>query len=483
MLPTHPLFDKLSRKHYHEFKMSTRIEKDSLGSKEVPADAYWGIQTQRAIENFPISGFREFPEFIEATLYIKRAAAKVNTELGELDKKKARAILQAAEEMLQGKLRGQVVVDAYQAGAGTSFHMNVNEVLANRAIEILGGKRGDYKVVSPNDDVNCAQSTNDVIPTAIRLAGLVATGRLQPVLKDLAAAFSRKAKEFDPIVKSGRTHLQDAVPVRLGQEFAAYATIVASHRKQIARAVDELRPLGIGGTAAGTGLNAHPHYRSKMVQELSRAMQLKLSSAPDLFAAMQSMAPFMGLSGALRNLAQDLIKIANDFRLLHSGPRTGLREIELPAVQPGSSIMPGKVNPVIPEMLNMVCFQVIGNDQTILLAAQAGQLELNVMMPVIAFDLLWSLTILRNALSVFTEKCVKGIQANSNRCLHFAERSSALVTALNPHIGYLKAAEVAKEVLSSHKSIREIVLGKKWMTEKELDEVLDLEAMTRVSSK
>jgi aspartate ammonia-lyase len=461
--------------------MKTRIEKDSMGELVIPAEAYYGVQTQRAIQNFPISGWKAFPEFICATLHIKRAAALANMTLKALDKKKGDAIVKATDEMLAGKFHEDVMVDVFQAGAGTSYHMNINEILANRANELLKGKRGDYKVVSPNDDVNFGQSTNDVIPTAIRVAVVLASHSLMPVLEKLQQSFAQKGREFDHIIKSGRTHLQDAVPVRLGQEFRAYATIVGVHITHLKQVLEESKILGIGGSATGTGLNAHPKYRFLVAQELSRALKTNFSIAPDLFAAMQSMSPFVAASGALRDLALDLIKICNDLRLLSSGPRTGLKEIELPACQPGSSIMPGKVNPVIPEMLTMVCFQVLGNDQAIAFASQAGQLELNVMMPLIAFNLMMSFTILRNAVKAFTEKCVQGITADTDRCHHFAERSAALVTALNTHIGYLKAAEVAKEVLSSHKSIRQIILEKKLMTEEELKKALDLDAMTRAA--
>jgi len=461
----------------------TRIEKDSMGELAIPAEAYYGVQTQRAVINFPISGWHAFPEFIEATVQIKRAAVLSNMALKLLDQKKGDAIRKACDEMLAGKYRDDVVVDVFQAGAGTSYHMNINEILANRAIELLGGKRGDHKIVSPNDDVNYGQSTNDIIPTSIRVAILIASKNVVPVLENLRDAFAKKGKEFDGIIKSGRTHLQDAVPVRLGQEFNAYATIVDQHITRYNRVLEDNKELGIGGTAAGSGLNAHPQYRFLLVEELSKALNVKFTPAKDLFAAMQSMGPIVALSGVLRNLSLDMVKICNDLRLMASGPRTGIREIELPACQPGSSIMPGKVNPVMPEMLTMVCFQVMGNDQAIAYCSQAGQLELNIMMPLIAFDILMSLRILGNALKVFTERCVTGIVANADRCHHFAERSTSLVTALNPYIGYLKAAQVAKEVMNSHQSIRQLVLDQKLMTEAELNKALDLEAMTRASEK
>ena len=383
--------------------------------------------------------------------------------------------------MISGKFHDHVVVDVFQAGAGTSFHMNINEILANRAIEILGGKRGDYKVVSPNDDVNFGQSTNDVIPTSLRVSIIIASKTTLPILEHFRDAFYAKAKEFDGIIKSGRTHLQDAVPVRLGQEFHAYATIIDLHVKRYRRVLEDLKVLGIGGSATGTGLNAHPQYRFRVAKELSKALGVEFTCAHDLFAAMQSMSPIVAMSGVLRNFALDLIKICNDLRLLSSGPRTGLNEIELPACQPGSSIMPGKVNPVMPEMLTMICFQVLGNDQSIAFCSQAGQLELNVMMPLIIFNILMSHRIFATGLRIFTEKCIRGITANMDNCHHFAERSTALVTALNPYIGYLRAAQVAKEVLASNKSIRQIVLEQKLMSEADLNNALDLEAMTRAS--
>src|ERR1043166_9406808 len=424
--------------------MNTRMEKDALGERQIPADAYYGAQVDRAIENFPISGLRPKPSYVEATVHIKRSAAIVNKALGLLDAKKADAIVRACDEILSGKLREWFVVDVYQAGAGTSHNMNANEVIANRAIELLGGKKGDYSLVHPNDHVNMAQSTNDVCPTAIRIAAVMLSEGLLASMDVLEQSFVRKAKEFDHISKSGRTHLQDAVPVRLGQEFGAYAVNVRKHRDRIRAASESNAELGIGGTAAGTGLNAHPKYRELMVAELSRALKVKFRMADDYFESMQSLRPFAELSGAARNLSQDLIRIANDLRLLSSGPKTGLAEIVLPPVQPGSSIMPGKVNPVMAEMLNMVCFQVIGCDQTVLLAAQAGQLVLNVMMPVVAFNLLHEVEILTNSIGVFVKFCVEGITANEERCTEYARGSMSIVTVLTPHIGYPKAAESTK---------------------------------------
>jgi aspartate ammonia-lyase len=461
--------------------MSTRIEKDSMGEMEIPAEAYYGVQTQRAVINFPISGWKTHKELILATVHIKKAAALANMSLQQIDSKKGKAIVQACDEMLSGRFIDHVVVDVFQAGAGTSYHMNINEILANRSIEILGGKRGDYTVVSPNDDVNFGQSTNDVIPTTMRLAVLINSQHFLATLELLRESFAQKAKAFDGIVKSGRTHLQDAVPVRLGQEFRAYASIIDAHIVRYKRVLEDFKTLGIGGTAVGTGLNAHPKARFLIADALSKTLKMEFHVADDLFAAMQSMSPFVAMSGTLRNLGLDMVKICGDLRFLTSGPKTGIREITLPPIAPGSSIMPGKVNPAMPEMLMMVCYQVAGNDQAIAFASQAGQLELNVMMPLIALNLMTSLTILENGLKAFTTRCLDGITAYADRCQHFAERSAAIVTALNTHIGYLKAAAVAKEALSSHKSIRQIVLEQNLMTEAELSKALNLDAMTRAS--
>lgn len=455
-----------------------RIERDSLGERELPGDVYYGIQTARAIENFPISGWKAYPSLVTATIQIKKAAARVNSALGSLDARIGKAIEAAADEILAGKLRDQFVVDPFQAGAGTSHNMNTNEVLANRAIELLDGEKGDYTIVHPNDHVNMAQSTNDVFPTAMRLAALEEVGKLIITLDLLAAALRRKSIEFNQIVKSGRTHLQDAVPIRLGQEFGAYATAIRKNADRIARAAEELKEIGLGGTATGTGLNAVPGYRKRVVEELGRLTKQTLRATEDYFEAMQSMSPFVGLSGALRTLATDIIRIANDLRLLSSGPNTGLAEMSLPAVQPGSSIMPGKVNPVIAEMTDMVCFQVMGNDLVIATAAQAGQLELNVMMPVIAFNLSMSLSIFTNALTVLRERCVEGITANQERCRWYAEHSVALVTALNPRIGYARAAEIAKRAIAKGKTIRETIEEDGLLTPAELAEVMDTRVMT-----
>ena len=459
--------------------MQTRIEKDSLGQKDVPAKVYYGIQTLRAVENFPISGLKAHPKFIWATVMIKRAAAEVHLELGLLKPKVAKAIIQASDEILAGKFQDQFVVDVFQAGAGTSHNMNANEVIANRAIEILGRQKGDYRLVHPNDHVNMGQSTNDVFPTAMRLACLALTPELLQALKKLEMELSKKAAEFDHILTSARTHLQDAVPIRLGQEFGAYAA--ATHHLQdfILHTLQPLKELGIGGSAAGTGLNTHPRYRDEIVTLLSQKTGFNLKSTDNLFETMNNMAPFIQFSAAIKNVAAELIRFANDFRLLSSGPKTGIAEIKLPAVQPGSSIMPGKVNPVMAEMLNMVAFQVIGNDTTITLASQAGQLQLNVMMPVIIFNLLWSLDVLINAINSFTEKCVKDIEANEDKCKYYSEKSVGLSTILNTYIGYEKAAEVVKESMLSDKTIKEIIVEKGLLSIKELENIFALDNFTK----
>ncbi len=460
-----------------------RIESDSMGDRQIPSSAYYGIQTLRATENFAISGIKPLPTYVDACIIIKKATAIVNGELDCIPQDVSQAIVQAADEVLAGKFREQFVVDVYQAGAGTSHHMNVNEVLANRALEILGDEKGNYKRVSPNDHVNYGQSTNDVIPTAIRIGGILALSKtLYPALDNAINALEEKAAEFKDIVKSGRTHLQDAVPVRLGDTFAAWAQILKDHRNRINAACLDLMVLGLGGSAAGTGLNTHPRYRVSVIKIISGLVNSPLKEATHLMAAMQSMAPFVNVSGALRNLAQDLVKISHDLRLMDSGPNTGFKEIQLPPVQPGSSIMPGKYNPVMAEMTSMVCFQVMGYDTAINYAAQAGQLELNVMMPLIAYDFIHSIEILGNTVQGLTERCIKGITALPERCSAYAEASLALVTALNPHIGYLNAAAIAKESIETGKSLRQIVLEKQLMNEEELTEVLNLEQMSTIVS-
>ncbi|MBT9259294.1 MAG: aspartate ammonia-lyase [Clostridiales bacterium] len=455
-----------------------RMERDSLGEKAVPADAYWGVQTQRAVENFPISGYRLPFHMIWAMAHIKKAAALVHKETGRLAPELADAIVAAADEVIAGRFNDHFVVDAFQAGAGTSFNMNTNEVIANRANEILGQPRGQYRPIHPNDHVNMAQSTNDSFPTAMRLATLRALEGLYPVLDQVAATFERKAKEFWHVIKAGRTHLQDAMPVRLGQEFLAYSRIIQRGRRRLQEAAADLHELGIGGTAVGSGVNAEKVYPTKVVEHLARLTGFPLRPGENLFALMQSLSDFSHVSGALRDLALDISKIANDLRLLSSGPSTGLAEIRLPAVQPGSSIMPGKVNPSMLEMLNQVCYRVVGNDAGIAAATEAGQLELNVMMPVVAFMLLESIEILKNALKATDERTFQGIQANEKRARELVEKSAALATALTDYIGYLKAAEIAKEVVETGRSLRDVVLEKGLLDEATLDKVLDYAAMT-----
>ena len=460
--------------------MATRIEKDPLGEKAVPAEALYGIQTLRAAENFPISGLRPMPTFVDAMVWIKRSAALTHKETGRLEARLADAIVQAADEVLAGKHRDQFIVDPYQAGAGTSHNMNCNEVLANRANEILGASRGSYTPVHPNDHVNMAQSTNDTIPTAMRLGTLALYPAFAAALDRLSTAFLAKGKQYDHVIKSGRTHLQDATPIRLGQEFTAYGHTIARHRKKLDEAAAYLHELGIGGTAVGTGLNAEERYPELMVKYLRQVSTLELSVGHDRVQMMQSMGDIASFSGAVRGYVIDLCKIADDIRLLVSGPRTGLAEVILPAVQPGSSIMPGKVNPSIVEMVNQVCYQALGFDTTVAMAAKAGELELNVMMPVITHNILMSLTILTNATRVFAERAVEGMEADEAMCAHWLERSPALVTALAPKIGYAESAKLAKEAISTGLTVKELVTKKGILKGKELDEVLDLRAMTEL---
>jgi len=439
--------------------MEFRIERDSLGEIQVPQSALYGGQTQRAVLNFPISGLRPWRAFIWSIATIKRAAAEVNRDLGLLDEGRANVIVKAAEEVIDGRWDDQFVVDPFQAGAGTSHNMNTNEVIANRATQLMGGVPGKYRI-HPNDHVNMSQSTNDVIPTAIRLGALWRLDELLEVVEELAAALRQKALEFDDIVKSGRTHLQDAVPVRLGQEFGAYTRAVERDAGRILRSAEGLRRLGIGGTAVGSGLNAPSEYHARMVKRLSELTNLALYPSDNLFESMQSMADVADFSAALRTLAITLTRIANDFRLLASGPSTGLDELRLPAVQPGSSIMPGKVNPVLAEMLDMAMFHIQGCDLTVALAAQAGQLELNVMMPVIAHNLFEMMQVMIGAVRAFTDKCVLGLQANRLRAESWLEKNAIIVTALNPLIGYTAGAELVKEALSSQRDVRQVALEK-----------------------
>jgi aspartate ammonia-lyase len=446
-----------------------RIERDTLGEVRVPDDALYGAQTQRAVENYPVSGLREHPVFIRAFILIKKAAALANRDLGALEPELADAIVTACDRILRDDaMRAQFVVDVFQAGAGTSFNMNCNEVIANLANLSLGGKLGDYKPVHPNDHVNMSQSTNDVFPTAIRIATLFLLHDLTGALDQLGAALAAKGDEFADVIKSGRTHLQDAVPVTLGQEFTAYAAAVRRARRLLCDAGDELRQLGIGGTAVGTGINTPRGYRHVVVRLLKELTGLELTSAEDLREAMQSQLPVAAVSGALRNLALELTRITNDLRLLASGPHTGLAEIVLPSVQPGSSIMPGKVNPSMLECLNQICFHVIGADTAVAYAVQAGQLELNVMMPLMGFEILFSIEILKNFLPLFTEKCIRGIDADRARCEAFYISSPALATALNPIIGYSRAAEIAKESARSGTPIPELLRQKKLLSEEEI---------------
>ncbi len=456
----------------------TRREKDSLGYIEVPAEALYGAQTARAAENFPISGMRAHPLLIRAIGMVKRAAAEANRELGTVDTRRADAIIEAAQEVIGGRWNDEFAVDVFQAGAGVSFHMNANEVIANRANQILGGALGEYAEVHPNDHVNYGQSTNDVFPAAMRLATLLALETLYPEMDGMAAAFARKGAEFDQVMKSGRTHMQDAVPIRLGQELAAYGVAFSKGAQALQQAGDALRELGLGGTAVGTGLNTHPEFRVKAIANLARISGQRLAPAEDLRWAMQSQAPMARVSGELRNLALEAIRISNDLRLLSSGPNTGFNEIHLPPLQPGSSIMPGKVNPVMAELAAMVGFQVVGNDTAVALAIQAGQLELNVMMPAMAYNVLQSTTILANMLRVLRERCVEGIAANVERCRQYAESTIALATALNPYIGYARAAELVKESVASGESIVSLARRKKLLSEEQIAEILDPERMT-----
>lgn len=460
----------------------TRREKDSLGFVEVPANAHYGAQTARAIQNYPISGMRAHPSLIRAIAMIKYAAAEANGDLGLIDPERASAIMTAAQEAIDGKWNDEFVVDVFQAGAGVSFHMNANEVIANRANAILGGALGEYSRIHPNDHVNYGQSTNDVFPTAMRLATLLNLETLYPVLDALTEALAAKGREFDGIMKSGRTHMQDAVPIRLGQEFAAYAVAIAKSRESLVRAADSLRELGLGGSAVGTGINTHPDYRAKAIANLARISGQRLIPAEDLRWAMQSNACVAEISAALRTISLEVIRISNDLRLLSSGPNTGFAEIALPSLQPGSSIMPGKINPVMAELAAMVSFQVIGNDTTIAYAVQAGQLELNVMMPAIAYNILQSITILANMLRVFTDRCVRGITANADRCNFYAQSTVSLATALNPYIGYAKAAELVKESIASGKSIIALAREKRLLSENDIAEILNPARMTEPHS-
>jgi aspartate ammonia-lyase len=458
--------------------MQFRTERDPLGELEVPADAYYGVQTARAVHNFRISDLRAPSDLVVATVLIKRAAAEANEALGRLDTRVADAIIQAADEIRDGALRDQFVVDVYQAGAGTSHNMNANEVIANRAAEILGGSRGEYTLVHPNDHVNMGQSTNDVFPTATRVALLIGMRPLVDAARGLASALQEKADAFALVLKVGRTHLQDAVPMTLGQEFGGYAACIARGADDVEKAAEQLKEVNLGATAVGTGLNAGDDYTRVAVSNLARALAVDLTPAANRFRVTQSMGDIVAYSGAMRRLAVELAKVASDLRLLSSGPRAGIAEIILPAVQPGSSIMPGKVNPSIAEMVNQVCFQVFGCDATICAAAEAGQLELNVMMPVIAWNAIHASHILANAMDALEMLCVEGIQADEARCRELMDRSTAVATALSPYIGYAKTAEISKESVTTGKPIRELVLERKLLDADQVDRILSAAEMT-----
>jgi aspartate ammonia-lyase len=463
-----------------------RQEKDSLGVVEVPAGAMYGAQTARAVENYPISGMRASKFLIRAMGMVKRAAAEANGELGAVSEERTSAIARAAREVIDGRWDAEFVVDVFQAGAGVSFHMNANEVIANRANQLIAEAKGTsapaalgrYEWVHPNDHVNFGQSTNDVFPTVMRVGTLLALDELYPVLDGLAGSLAAKGVEFDGVVKAGRTHMQDATPIRLGQEFAAYGVAIRKAKESITRAGETLRELGLGGSAVGTGINTHPAYRALAIAKLATISEQRLEPAEDMRWAMQSCSPMAEVSGALRGLALEVIRIANDLRLLSSGPNTGLNEIHLPSLQPGSSIMPGKINPVLAEMAAMVGFQVVGNDAAVAMAVQAGQLELNVMMPTMAYSVLQSVTILTNMLRQLDERCVRGITANGPRCEFYAHSTVALATALNPYIGYAKAAELVKESIASGRSVIEIAREQKLLSEEQIAEIFDVRRMT-----
>ena len=458
--------------------MKFRVERDPLGDVRVPADAYYGAQTRRAVENFPISGLAAPPELVVATVQIKKAAAEANGALGRLPSDVAKAIVRAADEILQGALRDQFVVDVYQAGAGTSHNMNANEVLANRAAELLGGQRGEYTRVHPNDHVNMGQSTNDVFPTATRLSLLAMVPGLLDAAHALADGLATKSRAFAHLLKTGRTHLQDAVPITLGQEFGGFAANVIQAADDLERSAMQLRELNLGATAVGTGLNAGDDYAARAIAHLQRYTGTPVRPAANRFRVTQSMGDVLAFSGTVRRLAVEVNKIASDLRLLSSGPRAGIAEIQLPPVQPGSSIMPGKVNPSVPEMVNQVCFQVYGCDAAILAAADAGQLELNVMMPVMAWNAIHATRILTNAMRVLQDRCIVDTRADEERCRELLDRSTALATALSPYIGYAATADIAKASVKTGRSIRELVRERKLLPDAQLDAILSAEAMT-----
>ena len=461
-----------------ENEMEFRVEKDSIGTKDVPENVYYGVQSLRAAENFHITGLNMHPEIINSLAYIKKAAAITNCEAGLLDKRRTQAIVQACDEILEGKFREDFIVDPIQGGAGTSLNMNANEVIANRAIEILGGKKGDYSVVNPNDHVNCGQSTNDVIPTAGKMTSLRLLKKLKKQLLRLHSALEQKADEFDGVIKMGRTQLQDAVPIRLGQEFKAYSVAILRDLNRMDKAMDEMRTLNMGGTAVGTGLNADESYLRRIVPNLSEISGMDLVQAYDLIDATQNLDSFVAVSGAVKACAVTLSKIANDLRLMSSGPRAGFGEINLPAKQNGSSIMPGKVNPVIPEVVNQVAFNAIGNDMTITMAAEAGQLELNPFEPIIFYCLVQSIDTIAYAVNTFVDNCVIGITANETRCRYFVENSVGIITAICPYVGYQKAAEIAKEAIKTGESVRKLIIEKGLLAKEQMDEIMDPVQMT-----
>ena len=461
-----------------EQEMEFRVEKDSIGTKDVPENVYYGVQSLRAAENFHITGLNMHPEIINSLAYIKKAAAITNCEAGLLDKRRTQAIVQACDEILEGKFREDFIVDPIQGGAGTSLNMNANEVIANRAIEILGGKKGDYSVVNPNDHVNCGQSTNDVIPTAGKMTSLRLLKKLKKQLLRLHSALEQKADEFDSVIKMGRTQLQDAVPIRLGQEFKAYSVAILRDLNRMDKAMDEMRTLNMGGTAVGTGLNADESYLRRIVPNLSEISGMDLVQAYDLIDATQNLDSFVAVSGAVKACAVTLSKIANDLRLMSSGPRAGFGEINLPAKQNGSSIMPGKVNPVIPEVVNQVAFNAIGNDMTITMAAEAGQLELNAFEPIIFYCLFQSIDTIAYAVNTFVDICVIGSTANETRCRYFVENSVGIITAICPYVGYQKAAEIAKEAIKTGESVRKLIIEKGLLTKEQMDEIMDPVQMT-----
>ncbi len=458
--------------------MEYRVEKDSIGAKDIPGDAYYGVQSLRGAENFRITGLKMHPEIINSLAYIKKAAAITNCEVGLMEKRTAEAIVQACDEILAGKFHDAFIVDPIQGGAGTSLNMNANEVIANRAIELLGGQKGDYAIVHPNDHVNYGQSTNDVIPTAGRMTCLRLLVKLKKELLRLHEALCAKAEEFDHIIKMGRTQMQDAVPIRLGQEFKAYSVAILRDIHRMDKAMEEMRTVNMGGTAVGTGLNADENYLHRIVPNLAEVSNMELVQAFDLIDATQNLDSFVAVSGAVKACAVTLSKMANDLRLMSSGPRAGFGEINLPAKQNGSSIMPGKVNPVIPEVVSQVAFNIIGNDVTVTMAAEAGQLELNAFEPIVFYCVFQSVDTLTYAVETFVDNCITGITANETRCRYLVENSVGIITAICPHVGYQKAADIAKKALKTGESVRSLILAEGLLDEAELDNILDPVHMT-----